>query len=348
MSNSFLRPEAPLTEAERERVFITGGFAHPDLTAGIAEEMGAPVGQNDDLLHPNGEIYARIAESIRGRHVFVVQPHAATPEVTVNDSIIEQGLLLDAAQASSASQVTAVSPYLSYVRQDRRARSGEAVGTRFLINLLARAGANRIVTVDVHQPAAEAVFNGPFDQLTAKTVLREELGKEALAAHEHDECLVIAPDAGAAKAVQRHSEGLGMEFAFMPKNRSRTKDDGQRITRPDTLSADVDGRACLIFDDMIDTAGTLVSAVEKLKDLGANGVYVAATHGVFSDPALQRLQESPIDRLLVTDTLPVDQAEEALGDKLRVVSSAPLIGQALLCIFRDKSVSSLFQEDNFS
>ncbi|MFZ1301469.1 MAG: ribose-phosphate pyrophosphokinase [Candidatus Microsaccharimonas sp.] len=331
-----------LTQREKESIQIVGGFAHPELTQDIAQSIGTEVSAIKEKIHPNGEIYSRFIESVRGKHVFIVQPHIRTPETSVSDAIMQQCLLVDAARSSSASEITVVAPYLGYMRQDRKTKGREPISTRVVLDQLASAGADRIVTVDIHSPQAQAIFRGPFDHLTAQPALRDAMADE-IAGINREDCLIVAPDAGAAKMSELHQEDLQTSMIVMSKRRD--PQDSQKISRNDHFP-DAEGKHCLLFDDMIDTAGTLVSAAEALKSSGALSVRVAATHGILSDPAIERLQSAPIDKVLVTDTFTTHRAERELGDKLRVVRVAPIIGSAILEILRDGSVSKLFHDQN--
>lgn len=331
-----------LTPAEAETIQIIGGFAHPELTQKIAHSIGANVCDIAEKIHPNGELYTRFNESVRGKKVFIVQSHIRTPETSVNDAIMEQLLMLDAARSSSAAEITAVAPYLAYARQDRKSKGREPIGTRVLLDTLKVNGANRIMTVDLHSPQAQGIFRGPFDHLTAQPALRDAMVEE-LANIDRDEVMVVAPDAGAAKMAEQHQTELGASMFVMSKRRDPKNN--QNISRDDRFPY-ADGKHCLVFDDMIDTAGTLVSAAEALQRSGAKSIRVAATHGVLSDPALKRLQNSPIDKILITDTFATGRAQEALGDRLQVISIAPIIGSAILRVIRHESISEMFCDQN--
>lgn len=334
--------ESVLLPDEQSKLCIVGGFAHPELTQAIADSIGVEQSELKQKIHPNGELYTRYIDSIRGKHVFIVQSHVRGEDTNVNDAIMQQCLLIDAARSSSVQEITAVAPYLGYMRQDRKTKGREPIATRVILDQLASAGVHRIVTVDMHSPQAQGIFRGPFDHLTAQPLLRTAAAEEVrtLSAAE---CVVVAPDAGAAKLAEQHMRGLGMGMFVMTKMRDPF--DNQKISR-DTVFPEADGRACLLFDDMIDTAGTIVSAAEALKNSGATKVIVAATHGVFSDPAIERLRQAPIDRILVTDTYRTADAQHELGEQLRVVSVAQTIGNALVQIVRHGSVSRLFDDQN--
>lgn len=327
---------------EKDSVCLVSGFAHPELARDIAENLNTSLGSIEEKIHPNGEIYSRFADSIRGKHVFIIQSHVGTDATSVNDAIMQQCLLADAARSSSAAQITVICPYLAYMRQDRKSRGREPIGARVLIDQLATAGVDRIVSIDIHAPQAQAIFRGPFDHLTAQRALEEAM-VEDLKDTDKSEWVVVAPDAGAAKLAQSHQRHLDTDIIHLAKRRARG--DSQKIQRDENI-ADVEGRICLVFDDMIDTAGTLASAVEALKNSGAKAVYVGASHGVFSGPALDRLRDAPIDRLYVTDTFPQNKAVGTLGDTLRVVSVAPIIAQAIHQIVTNGSVSGLFDDEN--
>lgn len=324
-------------------ITLVSGFAHPGLAKDIASELGLELGEIEDKIHPNGEVYSRFKESVRGKHVFIIQSHVATDRTTINDAIMEQALLIDAARSSSAAEITVISPHLAYMRQDRKSRGREPIGSRVLIDLLATSGADRIVAVDIHAPQAQAIFRGPFDHLTAQRALEDAIKSELNGKYSNEECVVIAPDAGAAKLAQSHSRHLDMDILHMAKQRSRG--DSQKIQRDENVP-EANGKVCLVFDDMIDTAGTLVSAIEALKNSGAKAVYVGASHGIFSGPALERLKGAPIDKLFVTDTFPQGHAKEVLGNKLGIVSVAPIISQAIHQIATAGSISALFDDEN--
>lgn len=334
--------EIQLTQAEKESTYLAGGFAHPELASDIAESMGMELGPLNQKTHPNGELYARFSESVRGKHVFLIQSHVSGPNTNINDAIMEQCLLADAARSSSASEITAVSPYLAYTRQDRKSKGREPIGIRVVIDQLAAAGVSRIVAVDMHSPQAQGIFRGPFDHLTAQPLLTSAMAEE-IKDLDREECIVVAPDAGAAKLAEFHRSELGVGLLHLAK--MRDPDDSQKLLREKHIP-EAEGKVCMIFDDMIDTAGTLVSAAEALKSSGAKAIYAATTHGILSDPALERIKNSPINRVIITDTERTDIAQKELGNKLRVVSTAEMVGKALTEIIKKGSVSQLFHDHN--
>lgn len=255
---------------------------------------------------------------------------------------MEQCLLIDAARSSSAREITAIAPYLAYSRQDRKTKGREPIGTRVVLDQLASAGVNRIVTVDMHSSQAQGIFRGPFDHLTAQPALGHAMNEELLD-YDSEECIVVAPDAGAAKLSEQHASHMGLGMFVMTK--TRDPKDIQKIGRNDTFP-DADCRVCVLFDDMIDTAGTLVTAAEALVNSGVKSVMVAATHGILSDPAIERLKDAPIDKILITDIFRTTEPQAELEGKLRVVSVAPMIGRAIMEIVRCGSISDLLDDQN--
>lgn len=332
-----------LSAEDADRVFLASGYVHPELAAATASELGIVPGNVEHRKHPNSELYARYVDSVRGKHVIIMQTHAATDGGSVNDALQEQLLLIDAARTSSASEITVVCPYLGYSRQDRKARGREPVSARVVINQLGHTGANRIVAVDLHSPQTQAIFSGPFDHLTAQPLLRGAI-RTLIDESNKDAYVVAAPDSGSTKMTAYHSERLDVDIVYMKKRRDKGRSGA--VSRANRIIPEARDRVCFMFDDMLDTAGTLVSAADNLHDSGAREIYAVATHGVFSGPAFERLADAPINRIYVTDTFPLDDAREALGDRLEVVSVAPMIGRALREIITDGSVSRIFADQN--
>ncbi len=323
-----------------ENVTIVSGSANPELAQDVADYLGVELGPVERKRFPSGERYVRYEQSVRGKHVFAIQSHVSTPDMSINDAIWEHGMLIDAAKRSSAREVTAISPHMGYLRQERQARGREAIGSSMIMDHLRHA--DRLVAVDLHSPATTGITHKPFDPLTAQIALEQAMEHD-LEQYERDDCVVVAPDAGASKLAQSHQRRMDLDILHLAKQRGRG--DSSKISRDEHVPEAKD-RVCLVFDDMIDTGGTLVSAVEALKKSGAKAIHVAATHGVFSNDAPEKLQKAPIDRLYVTDTFPMTHAKEVLGDKLRVVSAAPIIGQAIMEIVTGGSVSDMFNDEN--
>ncbi|MGQ0520710.1 MAG: ribose-phosphate diphosphokinase [Actinomycetota bacterium] len=314
-----------------KRLELYSGRAHPALAEDIARHLGTPLGEPNLHQYPNGEIHCRFNESVRGADVFIIQTHSDP----VNDSIMEQCIMIDAAKRASAKRITAVCPYYGYSRQDRKAEGREPITAKLVSDLLKAAGANRVVSVDLHSGQIQGFFDGPVDHLTAMPVLVDYLSGAG-----PDELVIVAPDAGRAKVAQRFSERLGADLAIIHKKRSHGVVEAREVI------GDVAGRRCVLIDDMIDTAGTIVAAAEILDTRGASEVWAMATHGVLSDPAVDRLKNSSLTRVVVTNTLPVPPEKQI--DKLEVLSVAEIIADALDAVFEDTSVSDIFDGDNQS
>lgn len=330
-----------LTLKQRQNIYLASGSTHPKLAEDIATFMGLELGLVERKQFPNTEQYVRYGNSVRGLHVFIIQALAASGGRSVNDSLMELMLMVDAARRSSASEITVVAPYMAYSRQDRKARGREPISAATVIQMLQGAGADRLVSVDMHSPQTQAAFYGPFDHLMAEPLIREAL--EDRVKDNRTDFVVVSPDGGRAKVAEDYAEKLNVDVVHMPK--SRDVNDSSKISRPDFID-EVEGRTCLLIDDMIDTAGTLVSAAEALKNSGASRIIVAASHGLFSSPALERLRDAAIDEVIITDTVPHDDVEAILGDRLTILPSAPVIGRALSEIATHGSVSRMFNDLN--
>jgi ribose-phosphate pyrophosphokinase len=330
-----------LSQEQCESIFIATGSTHPELAEATAKSMGLSMGLVERKQFPNTEQYVRYGDSVRGDHVFIFQSLAAAGGRSVNDSLMELILMVDAAKRSSALEITVVAPYLAYSRQDRKARGREPISAATVIRMLQSAGADRLVSVDMHSPQTQATFNGPFDHLTAEPLIRSAL--KLRVGTNYEEFVVVSPDGGRAKAAEHYAGHLNIDVVHMPKARDRL--DSSKVVRPAYMQG-VEGRTCLLIDDMIDTAGTLVSAAATLKDSGARRIVVCASHALFSPPALQRLKDAPIDEVIVTNTVPLIEAKEVLGERLSILSIAPLIGRALSEIATHGSVSKIFNDRN--
>lgn len=319
----------------KKKMMLFSGTTHPALAAEIADNIGIPVSPCVINRFASGEIYIRPEESVRGADVFVIQSHADP----VNESIIEQLILLDAMKRASAKRITAVIPYYGYSRQDKKGLAREPISAKLVADLITVAGADRVVSVDLHAGQIQGYFNFPFDHLTALPILSDYL-QNTMGLHGED-LIIVAPDAGRIKTAEKLREYLHADLAFLYKRRSRHE--AHKIEEM-AVVGEVDGRPCVMVDDMIDTAGTVAKGAAALAAQGAGPIYAAATHPVLSGKAVQNLEEAPISEVVVMNTMPIPE-EKAFG-KLKVLSIAPLIADALRAVFEDSSVSEIFHGDN--
>jgi ribose-phosphate pyrophosphokinase len=318
----------------KKRMMLFTGTIHPALGHEIADNLGIPVSHSELRRFASGEIYFRAEESVRGADVFVVQTHYEP----VNEALMEQLVMLDAMKRASAKRITAVIPYYGYSRQDKKALSREPISAKLVADLLSMAGANRVVSVDLHSGQIQGYFNFPFDHLTALPILSSYLEELGLSG---DDLVIVAPDAGRIKTAEKLREYMHADLAFLYKRRSRKE--AHRIEEM-AVVGEVDGRPCVLVDDMIDTAGTVAKGATALAAQGAGPIFAAATHPILSGKARQSLEESPIEQVVVTNTVPIP--EERYFDKLKVLSIAPLIASALRAVFEESSVSEIFGGDN--
>ena len=314
----------------RRQLHLLSGRAHPVLAAEVAGVLGVRLCDVSLGTFANGEISCRINETIRGADVFIMQSHAGD----VNGAIMEQAIMIDAAKRASAASITAVCPILGYARQDRKSAGREPIAARLVVDILANAGADRIVTVDLHSGQTQGFFDGPFDHLIARPILTACIDKLPRAS-----LVMVAPDAGRVKAVERYGSALGCDIAIIHKQRSLVK---HNSVEAKYLIGDVTGKVCVINDDIIDTAGTICSAADLLMQHGAKKVYGLATHGLLSPPALERIEASAFAKVFVTNTVPI----VAGSKKIKSVSIAPLLADAVRAIFEQRSVSELFGGKN--
>ena len=313
----------------QKRLVLVAGRAHPELSKAIAEELGVDLVPTDARTFANGELYARFDESVRGCDAFVIQSHTAP----INEWLMEQLIMVDALKRASAKRITVVAPFYPYARQDKKGRGREPISARLVADLFKAAGAHRIMSVDLHAPQIQGFFDGPVDHLFAMPVLLERF-REML---DPATLTVVSPDMGRVRVADIWSEKLGAPLAIIHKRRDPLIPNQVSVHE---IVGDVSGRWCLLVDDLIDTGRTIAKAAEALKASVAKGVVVAATHAVFSDPATELLQSEFIDRVVVTDTLPVPH--EKRWDKLEVLPIAPLIARAIHEVFDDGSVTSMF------
>jgi ribose-phosphate pyrophosphokinase len=291
---------------------------------------------------PSGEIGAKFVESVRNQNLFLYQAFARHNGYSVNDALVEMGLMADAAVRASAGEITAVCPLFPYARQDRKASGREPISAAWATRLLAMSGVGRIVTVDLHSAQTQAVFNGPFDHLTAMPMITDAIAGRIDG--EQHRSVVISPDAGRAKVAEELAQDLDVEMIVMPKSRGRQ--DSSQISRSGTVG-DVRNMICYINDDMIDTGGTIASAAESLREAGARSVIVCATHGLFNGAAGRKLNKAPIDGIIVTNTVPQKASQEMFGDKLQVLDVAPMLAEAIGRIARGESLSKMFGGKNY-
>ncbi|MGH7573574.1 MAG: ribose-phosphate diphosphokinase [Longimicrobiales bacterium] len=306
-------------------LLLLSGTANRPLACEIAEHVGMPVGDLTVKRFVDGEIFVRIDQNARGRDVFIIQP---TPPPA--ESIIELLLLIDAAKRASAARITAIVPYFGYARQDRKDQPRVAIGAKLMANLIEAAGADKLLGMDFHTHQIQSFFDIPVDHLYAAPVLTRYFRELAL-----EQPVVVAPDVGAAKMARGFARRLDASFAIIDKRRPAAN-----VAEVMQVVGEVDGRPCIIVDDMIDTAGTIVSVVGALRERGAATIYAAGTHALLSAPAVARLESSELEEVVVTNTLFVP--EEKRFAKLRVLSIAELLARAIMYTHSNASVSQLF------
>ncbi len=312
----------------QKRLVIVSGRAHPQLAADIAAALGTNVVHTDARTFANGEIYARYDESVRGSDVFVIQSHT----YPINEWLMEQLIMVDALKRASVKRITVVAPFYPYARQDKKGRGREPISARLVADLYKAAGADRIMSVDLHAAQIQGFFDGPVDHLFAMPVLLEHFKQL-----DSSTLTVVSPDMGRVRVADIWSDKLGAPLAIIHKRRDPLVPNQVSVHE---IVGQVNGRVCLIVDDLIDTGRTIVKAAQALKDAGATKVIVAATHAVFSSPATELLQSDFIDSVVVTDTLPIP--EEKRFPSLTILPIAPLIARAIYEVFDDGSVTSLF------
>jgi ribose-phosphate pyrophosphokinase len=314
----------------RKSLILLSGRAYPALAEQIAAELGVGLTSTSAYDFANGEIYVRYEDSVRGSDAFVIQSHTSP----INTWIMETLIMVDALKRASAKRITVVTPYYPYSRQDKKHRGREPISARLVADLLERAGADRIMSVDLHTAQIQGFFDGPVDHLFALPLLADYVEAKYAAA----KFTVVAPDSGRLRVAERWTDRLGgCPLAFIHKTRDPLKPNEVVAHR---VVGDVAGRSCILVDDMIDTGSTVVSAARQLKDAGAADVIIVATHGILSGPAIDRLKNAPINEVVLTNTLPIPPERQI--DGMTVLSIAPLIARAIREVFQDGSVTSLF------
>lgn len=319
--------------ASRKRLMVFTGSANQPLAEEVADILGVTLGGVERSVFANGEIYVHYTESVRGADCFVIQSHTDP----VNFHIMEQLIMIDALKRASAKRITAVVPFYGYARQDKKGRPREPISARLMGDLFLTAGADRIVSVDLHTGQIQGFVDAPFDHLPAITLFTDYL-EETM----QGETTIVSPDAGRVKLASRFAAHLNAEVAFVYKRR---REEVRNQSETLWVVGEVKDRHCIIIDDMIDTAGTVTGAAELLRERGALSVRVVATHGVLSPPAVDRIKNAPIDELVITNTLPVPDDAQHL-DGLTVLSIGPILAGAMNAIFADASVSEIFRGEN--
>jgi ribose-phosphate pyrophosphokinase len=318
-----------ITTTSEKRMVLISGRAHPDLAAEIASALGVDMVPTTAYDFANGEIYVRFGESVRGCDAFVIQSHCAP----INQWLMEQLLMVDALKRASAKRITVIAPFYGYARQDKKHRGREPISARLVADLFETAGANRLMSVDLHTAQIQGFFDGPVDHLWALPLLADYVRGRV----DRSRLTIVSPDAGRVRVADLWSDRLAAPLAIIHKRRDPKVPNQVRVHE---VVGEVAGRTCLLVDDMIDTAGTITQAAEALFENGASDVIVASTHAVLSGPAVDRLKNSRISEVIVTNTLPI--TEDQIFPQLTVLSIAPMIARAIREVFDDGSVTSLF------
>ena len=302
--------------------------AHPELAEQIAENLGITLGKSEVTMFSDGEISVKIDEKVRGTDVYIIQP-TSTP---VNEHLMEMLIMIDAMRRASAGRVTAVIPYYGYARQDRKTRARDPISAKLVADLIEKAGADRVLTMDLHCSQIQGFFDIPVDHLVGMPLLT----KHYLEHFPHlDNGVAVSPDLGSVVRARAFGSKLGIPLAIIDKRRPKAN-----VSEVMNVIGDIEGKNVILIDDMIDTAGTICNAADSLKERGAVGVYACCTHGVLSGPAIERIQNSAIEELVVLDTIRIP--EEKLIDKIHRISVAPIFADAIRRIHEDLSVSKLF------
>lgn len=317
----------------RKRLMVFTGSANPELAEEVATLLDVELGRVERGRFADGEIYVRFIDSVRGADCFVIQSHSNP----INEHIMEQLIMIDALKRASAKRITAVVPFYGYARQDKKGRPREPITARMMGDLFMAVGADRIASVDLHTGQVQGFIDAPFDSLTALPLFEDYLSRRL-----EGPITMVSPDSGGVKRATRFAHHLDAEVAFVYKRR---RTDVRNEVVAQWVVGDVEGRHCVIVDDIIDTAGTVVASAELVMERGALSVMVVATHGVLSGPAVKRISTAPINELVITNTLPIAKEALALGN-VTVLSVAPLVAGTIEAIFNDASVSEIFKGEN--
>ena len=318
-----------LTHGKNIKVFT--GNSHPELANEIAKILGVPMGASKVSTFSDGEISVDINETVRGADVFIVQSTCSP----VNNNLMELLIMIDAFKRASAGRINAVIPYYGYARQDRKAKSRDPITAKLVADLLTAAGADRVLTMDLHASQIQGYFNIPVDHLMGAPILAKHFVKKGLA--DQDDVVVVSPDLGSVTRARKFADRLHAPIAIIDKRRPKAY-----VSVIMNIIGEVEGKKCILIDDMIDTAGTIANAANALKDLGATAVYACCTHGVLSGPAFERINNSAIEELVMLNTITLPENVET--DKITSLSVAPIFAEAIKRIYDDEPISKLFEE----
>ncbi len=313
---------------DESRLKIFSGTAHPALAKEICDYIGVPLGKAMCGRFNNGEIQVMINESVRGKDVFVIQPTGAP----VNDNLMEMLIMVDALKRASARHITVVVPYYGYARQDRKTRGREPITSKLVADLMSTAGVTRVVTMDLHAGQIQGFFDVPVDHLASAQLLAGYVKAKGL-----ENLTVVSPDLGGVTRARDLADRVEAPIAIIEKRRPEPG-----VAKVMNIIGAVEGRNCVLVDDMVDTAGSLCEGAKALMEAGAKGVYAAVCHPILTDPATERIRESALKEIIVTNSLPIEDYK--MQDKLKVVSVAPLLGEAIMRIFHEVSISDLFED----
>ena len=317
-----------ITHGRNIKVFT--GNSHPQLAQSIADILGVPLGKSKVSTFSDGEISVDINETVRGNDVFIVQSTSAP----VNNNLMELLIMIDAFKRASAGRITAVIPYYGYARQDRKVKSRDPITAKLVADLLTAAGANRVLTMDLHASQIQGYFNIPVDHLLGAPILAQHFISMGLV--DQEDVVVVSPDLGSVTRARKFADNLHAPIAIIDKRRPKAN-----VSEIMNIIGDIEGKRCILIDDMIDTAGTIANAANALKDLGAKNVYACCTHGVLSGPAMDRINESAIEEVVMLNTIPLK--EDRNNSKILSISVAPLFAEAIKRIYDDQPISKLFE-----
>jgi ribose-phosphate pyrophosphokinase len=317
-----------ITHGRNIKVFT--GNSHPQLAEDVADRLGVPLGKSKVSTFSDGEISVDINETVRGNDVFIIQSTSSP----VNNNLMELLIMIDAFKRASAGRITAVIPYYGYARQDRKVKSRDPITAKLVADLLTAAGAHRILTMDLHAAQIQGYFNIPVDHLLGAPILAQHFISKGLL--DQDDVVVVSPDLGSVTRARKFADNLHAPIAIIDKRRPKAN-----VCEIMNIIGDIDGKRCILIDDMIDTAGTITNAANALKGLGAKNVYACCTHGVLSGPAMERITNSAIEELVMLSTIPLSKNLET--NKIKSISVAPLFAEAIKRIYDDQPISRLFE-----